>query len=132
MACGQGGTILGENQPVGKIAIMGEEGSHPHVWNPPVAIEESHLWGMQPTSEVVIQSTWVRTHSLSVSKVRREGTLPTGEQPLPRSQARAHLRVQEGRSMQRDDVYTKHPTASFPYSKIPPERPVEHSRCPDP
>lgn len=58
--------------------------------------------------------------------------MPTGGQPLPRSQARAHLRVQEGKSMQREDLCTKHLTASFPYSKIPPERPVEHSRCPDP
>lgn len=34
--------------------------------------------------------------------------------------------------MQREDLCTKHLTASIPYSKIPPERPAEHSRCPDP
>lgn len=45
LSCGQGGTILGENQPVGKIVIMGVEGSHPHVWNLPVGVEGSHLLG---------------------------------------------------------------------------------------
>lgn len=42
--------------------------------------KEAVFRGIQPTTEVVIKSTWVRTHSPSASG-EREGTLPAGRQP---------------------------------------------------
>lgn len=50
----------------------------------------------------------------------------------PGSQARVQLRVQEGKSMQRENLCTKHQTPSFPHHKSPPARPEELSTCPVP
>lgn len=80
--------------------------------------KEAVFWGEQPTTDVVIKSTQLRTHSPSVSRERREGTLPAGRQPsLEAGPEHTSESRKEGES--REDLCSKHLTASFSTARFP-------------
>ena len=64
--------------------------------------------------------------------MRRKGTLHMVDKPSLEARTGPHCRVQEGRSMHREDLRTKCLPASFPPQQDPQAGLMERSRCPVP
>lgn len=123
VACGQagwhipGGTILRGYRPVERI-IRGWE--MPPIWlKYPSSAGGPHLWGLQSTTAVMINSTPGEAPTAPAARRGKGASCPL------EAKLGAHGRVQEGKGMHREGCLLS------PWQD-PSARPVEHSKCPVP
>lgn len=94
---------------------MGVEASRNYGWNPGRRRRrQSALEGLYDLPPTHPQG---RSHLREQGREGQEPCTPV-DSPSPEARPGAH-RVQEGKRLQREELCTKHPPASFPNSKIP-------------